>query len=109
MSLSTVCVFCGSRPGARPEFLASAKALGEELARREQPGGGWTRAILVDAKNVSAVKTQAEPIAAEGSVEQIQVGRQLFLEGCSSCHGLEGQGIEAYVDELRERSPFKTG
>ncbi len=34
-----------------------------------------------------------EPVAAVGSVEQIQLGRQLFLEGCSSCHGLEGQGV----------------
>ncbi|WP_225413957.1 LOG family protein [Stigmatella hybrida] len=34
MALKTVCVFCGSRPGARPEFLASATALGQELARR---------------------------------------------------------------------------
>ena len=30
-----VCVFCGSRPGARPEFLEAAQALGEELARRK--------------------------------------------------------------------------
>jgi uncharacterized protein (TIGR00730 family) len=35
VSLRTVCVFCGSRPGARPEFLAGAQALGEELARRK--------------------------------------------------------------------------
>jgi ubiquinol-cytochrome c reductase cytochrome c subunit len=36
-----------------------------------------------------------EPTVAAGSIEQVQVGRQLFLEGCSSCHGLEGQGIAA--------------
>ncbi|MEZ5185837.1 MAG: cytochrome c [Candidatus Nanopelagicales bacterium] len=42
---------------------------------------------------VSAETTPApEPTSAD-SVEQIQLGRQLFLEGCSSCHGLEGQGI----------------
>jgi uncharacterized protein (TIGR00730 family) len=35
MDVRTVCVFCGSRPGARPEFLAAAQALGEELARRK--------------------------------------------------------------------------
>jgi len=28
------CVFCGSSPGARPDYAASARALGEELARR---------------------------------------------------------------------------
>jgi hypothetical protein len=35
MELRTVCVFCGSRPGARPEFLAAARELGTELARRK--------------------------------------------------------------------------
>jgi uncharacterized protein (TIGR00730 family) len=35
MNVRTVCVFCGSRPGARPEFLAAAEALGAELARRK--------------------------------------------------------------------------
>ncbi|HYH97975.1 TIGR00730 family Rossman fold protein [Hyalangium sp.] len=34
MEMKTVCVFCGSRPGSRPEFLAAATALGAELARR---------------------------------------------------------------------------
>ncbi|WP_224245684.1 LOG family protein [Hyalangium gracile] len=34
MDVKTVCVFCGSRPGARPEFLAAARELGEELVRR---------------------------------------------------------------------------
>lgn len=28
-----VCVFCGSAPGARPVYLAAARALGEQLAR----------------------------------------------------------------------------
>jgi uncharacterized protein (TIGR00730 family) len=31
---TSVCVFCGSRPGARPAFLAAAQAFGTELARR---------------------------------------------------------------------------
>jgi uncharacterized protein (TIGR00730 family) len=35
MVLKTVCVFCGSRPGAGSEFLSAATALGAELARRE--------------------------------------------------------------------------
>jgi uncharacterized protein (TIGR00730 family) len=30
----TVCVFCGSRPGIRPEYRAVAHALGVELAQR---------------------------------------------------------------------------
>jgi uncharacterized protein (TIGR00730 family) len=34
MELKSVCVFCGSRMGARPEYLVGARALGAELARR---------------------------------------------------------------------------
>jgi uncharacterized protein (TIGR00730 family) len=32
--IRTVCVFCGSNLGARPEFAAAARTLGTELARR---------------------------------------------------------------------------
>ncbi len=35
--MNSVCVFCGSSPGARPSYLAAAEALGREVARR-----GWT-------------------------------------------------------------------
>jgi uncharacterized protein (TIGR00730 family) len=34
MALSSVCVFCGSSLGARPDYVAAARALGEELAGR---------------------------------------------------------------------------
>lgn len=36
-----------------------------------------------------------QPAVAAGSAEQYQLGRQLFVEGCSSCHGMQGQGIAA--------------
>ena len=32
--MRSVCVFCGSSPGARPAYLQAARALGEALARR---------------------------------------------------------------------------
>jgi uncharacterized protein (TIGR00730 family) len=32
--MRSVCVFCGSNPGRRPEYLASAAGLGRELANR---------------------------------------------------------------------------
>jgi uncharacterized protein (TIGR00730 family) len=32
--MRSVCVFCGSNPGRRPEYLASAAALGRDLASR---------------------------------------------------------------------------
>jgi uncharacterized protein (TIGR00730 family) len=33
--LKRVCVFCGSSPGARPEYVQAARHLGETLARRQ--------------------------------------------------------------------------
>ncbi|MCL4414781.1 MAG: Rossman fold protein, TIGR00730 family, partial [Actinobacteria bacterium] len=32
--MRSVCVFSGSSPGARPEYLAAARTLGEEIAAR---------------------------------------------------------------------------
>ncbi|QSQ25069.1 TIGR00730 family Rossman fold protein [Pyxidicoccus parkwayensis] len=34
MEVKSVCVFCGSRPGARPEYVEAATRMGAELARR---------------------------------------------------------------------------
>lgn len=42
-------------------------------------------------------QTQAEAIV--GSQTQVEEGKKLFLEGCSSCHGLGGQGT-AYGPSL---------
>jgi ubiquinol-cytochrome c reductase cytochrome c subunit len=33
--------------------------------------------------------------------EQVERGRQLFLEGCSSCHGADARGIEGTAPSLR--------
>jgi predicted Rossmann-fold nucleotide-binding protein len=30
----SICVFCGSQPGARPEYLQAARDLGERLAKQ---------------------------------------------------------------------------
>ena len=35
---------------------------------------------------------QAEATIAVGSETQVEKGKQLYLEGCSSCHGLQAQG-----------------
>jgi len=35
MTLNRVCVFCGSSPGARPEYAAAARQLGLTLAQRK--------------------------------------------------------------------------
>ena len=36
----------------------------------------------------------AGPVAAPSNSAQIARGRQLFVEGCSSCHGLDARGVE---------------
>ena len=33
--IGSICAFCGSQPGLRPEYLDSARLLGRELARRD--------------------------------------------------------------------------
>jgi predicted Rossmann-fold nucleotide-binding protein len=34
MAMQSICVICGSKPGARPEYLRLATELGELLGRR---------------------------------------------------------------------------
>ena len=41
---------------------------------------------------VANTATQARSIEADAT--QIEEGKRLFLEGCSSCHGLDGQGAD---------------
>ena len=40
----------------------------------------------------AAVSNQTTPKAVVRSETQVELGKQLFLEGCSSCHGLAAQG-----------------
>jgi ubiquinol-cytochrome c reductase cytochrome c subunit len=40
----------------------------------------------------AAVSAQTAPKAAVRTETQVEQGKQLFLEGCSSCHGLAAQG-----------------
>jgi hypothetical protein len=35
MELKKVCVYCGSSPGKKPEYLSAARAMGTELANRD--------------------------------------------------------------------------
>lgn len=56
--------------------------------------GGALLAVGSGYAVVSAETTPSPATAVQaGSIEQLQLGRQLFLEGCSSCHGLNGQGV----------------
>jgi len=43
--------------------------------------------------SVASATTSAETTSADRSV-QIEEGRQIFLKGCSSCHGLNAEGMQ---------------
>ena len=51
-------------------------------------GGAYTLAT-------GAAQAEAAPTASTATATQIEEGRQLYLEGCSSCHGLNAEGVTA--------------
>jgi hypothetical protein len=63
MSMERLCVFCGSSPGTDPIYVATARALGAELARRDITliyGGG--RVGLMGAVADAALAAKGEVI-----------------------------------------------
>ena len=65
----------------RSPIVASALLIGALAV----VGGGYAAVASVQ---------PAEAALAVGTETQVEAGRQLYLEGCSSCHGLEAQGTE---------------
>ena len=68
-------------------------------ARRRSPivaSGLLVGALAVMGLGYAAIATvqPAQAALAVGTETQVEAGRQLYLEGCSSCHGLEAQGTE---------------
>ncbi|HEX8539725.1 MAG TPA: TIGR00730 family Rossman fold protein [Cystobacter sp.] len=59
MSIRSLCVFCGSRMGARPEYLEAARTLGTELGRR-----GLT--LVYGGAGVGLMGAVADAVLAEG-------------------------------------------
>ena len=60
MSLRSVCVFCGSRPGRNPAYLTAAEAAGEMLARN-----GWR--LVFGAGDVGLMGEVAKAAMAAGA------------------------------------------
>jgi uncharacterized protein (TIGR00730 family) len=60
MSLRSICVFCGSRPGHNPAHATAARATGEMLARR-----GWR--LVFGAGDVGLMGAVAEAATAAGA------------------------------------------
>ena len=56
----SLCVYCGARPGAKPEYLAAARALGELIAER-----GWR--LVYGAGDVGIMGAVAEAAHAGGA------------------------------------------
>lgn len=66
----------------RSPLVASALLLGALVV----VGGGYAA--------IGAVQPASASLAV-GTETQVEKGRQLYLEGCSSCHGLEAQGTSS--------------
>jgi ubiquinol-cytochrome c reductase cytochrome c subunit len=52
-------------------------------------------ALVVTGIGYTAVTTTAEAAPTAASQTQVDAGRQLFLEGCATCHGLAAQGTSS--------------
>jgi uncharacterized protein (TIGR00730 family) len=75
--LRSICVYCGSNPGADPEFAASAKALGTAMAKagiRLVYGGGSVGLMGIVARSVLDAGGEAT-----GIIPQFLKDRELML------------------------------
>jgi uncharacterized protein (TIGR00730 family) len=84
MTLQSVCVFCGSRMGSRPEYLAGARALGRELGRR-----GIT--LVYGGANVGLMGAVADAALAEGGrvvgvLPRLLQDREVAHKGLTELH-----------------------
>ena len=84
MSIRSVCVFCGSRPGRRPEYLEAARSLGAELARR-----GLT--LVYGGANIGLMGAVADAALAGGGrvvgvLPDVLKGREIAHPGLTELH-----------------------
>lgn len=84
ISVRRVCVFCGSRPGARPVYLEHAVALGRLLARKRI-------AVVYGGASVGLMGALADAALAEqgdviGVIPQALVDREVAHHGLTALH-----------------------
>jgi uncharacterized protein (TIGR00730 family) len=87
MKALSICVYCGSRPGALPAYADAASAIGREIGRRGWQlvyGGG--RAGLM---GVVADAALAAGATAVGVIPQSLMGRELGHRGLTELHVVE--------------------
>ncbi|TVT47318.1 MAG: TIGR00730 family Rossman fold protein [Denitromonas halophila] len=90
MTFKRLCVFCGARPGKRPEYAAAAQALGRTLAERDIElvyGGGNIGLMGVVADAVMSAGGSAIGVIPEALLKW-EVGHQALtrLEVVDSMH-----------------------
>ena len=84
MKKLSICVYCGSRPGAKPEYADAARAVGAEIARRGWQlvyGGG--RAGLMGTVADAALAAGASVV---GVIPESLMGRELGHRGLTELH-----------------------
>jgi uncharacterized protein (TIGR00730 family) len=84
MAVNSICVFCGSNVGARPEYREAAIALGRELARRDITlvYGGSSIGLM----GVLADAALAGGGRAVGVIPQSMVDREIAHRGLTQLH-----------------------
>ena len=88
MSARRVCVFCGSRFGARPSYLKEARALGKSLAARKV-------GLVYGGASVGLMGAIADEVLANGGevvgvIPQALVDREVAHRSLTKLHVVEG-------------------
>jgi uncharacterized protein (TIGR00730 family) len=84
--LNTICIFCGSRPGRRPDYRAAAETLGRKLAERGLGlvyGGGNIGLMGITADACLAAGGQVIGIIPDALVGREVAGREVEHSGLS--------------------------
>ena len=103
-TIRSVCVYCGSSPGADPAFLAAATAFGKVLAREgvELVYGGGSNGLMGALASVSAAIATARLDAATnalGTLDELYVIASAVIGGTSLAGGV-GTVVGAMIGAL---------
>jgi uncharacterized protein (TIGR00730 family) len=99
--MKRVCVFSGSRPGARPEYASTARALGAAIAER---GSG----LVYGGASVGVMREIADSVLAAGGevigvIPRALVDRELAHRGLTELHIVDTMHVrKAMMAELSD-------
>ncbi|MEE9332935.1 MAG: TIGR00730 family Rossman fold protein [Granulosicoccaceae bacterium] len=97
-SLKSICVYCGSSPGARPDYVDACKPLGEEMARRNIT-------LVYGGAHVGVMGAIAESVLSSGGrvvgvIPQALVELEVAHTGLTELH---------IVDDMHQRKAMMAG